>query len=65
MEFRCPECADVIRQRPMLRYFYERASKGEEDNPLLQEFFAQETWGALVRQARREGLTCVSVAAKL
>jgi len=39
---RCPVCSDVLKKRPLLSFFWDRARKGEEDNPLLQRFFADE-----------------------
>ncbi|CAK0863598.1 unnamed protein product [Prorocentrum cordatum] len=39
---RCPACGDVVRRRPLLAFFWERASRGTEDNPLLQRFFSQD-----------------------
>uniref|UniRef100_A0A7S4Q895 Methyltransferase domain-containing protein n=1 Tax=Alexandrium monilatum TaxID=311494 RepID=A0A7S4Q895_9DINO len=41
-QFRCPVCGDVVKRRPLLAFFWERAAQGGEDNALLRRFFAEE-----------------------
>eukprot|EP00929_Paragymnodinium_shiwhaense_P110461 TRINITY_DN7749_c0_g1_i2.p1 TRINITY_DN7749_c0_g1~~TRINITY_DN7749_c0_g1_i2.p1 ORF type:complete len:503 (+),score=81.86 TRINITY_DN7749_c0_g1_i2:225-1733(+) len=42
VDSRCPVCGDILQKRPLLAFFWDRAKKGQEDNPLLQRFFADE-----------------------
>lgn len=69
--YRCPVCGDVVKRRPLLAYFWERAERGEEDNALLQRFFAEECYRPLLepryhqvndaRQLRKELSESVSI----
>ncbi|CAE8610409.1 unnamed protein product, partial [Polarella glacialis] len=37
---RCPVCGDLLSRRPRLAFFWERADRAEEENPLLRQFFS-------------------------
>jgi hypothetical protein len=44
---RCPVCGDVVKRRPLLKFFQERADRGQEDNALLRRFFSNKVHRAL------------------
>jgi len=46
--YRCPDCGDIVSRRSLLRFFWERAASGQEDNPLLKRFFARECYWPLL-----------------
>lgn len=48
-QYRCPECGDVVQRRPLLAFFWERASKGEEPNDLLKSFFSSDCYRPLLQ----------------
>lgn len=50
-QYRCPVCGDVVRKRPLLAFFWERADRGEEDNSLLRRFFSNDCYRKLLQPA--------------
>lgn len=69
--YRCPVCGDVVKNRPLLAYFWERAERGEEANALLKRFFSNMSYRPLLqpryhqinnaRQLRKELSESISV----
>jgi len=74
-QYRCPVCGDLIKKRPLLSSFWERAERGREDNVLLQRFFSTDCYRTLLhprfhqindaRQIRKELTESVAILSAL
>lgn len=70
-QYRCSACGDVVKRRPLLAFFWERAERGGEENVVLKRFFATECYRTMLsprfhqindaRQIRKELSESVAV----